>query len=37
LKLSDSREAFMAQERFRSAPINYDNLWWLDRIEAANR
>ena len=34
-KLSDNRETFMAEELFRSAPINYDNLWWLDRIEPA--
>lgn len=31
--LSDSRETFVAEECFRSGSLNYDNVWWLDRVE----
>ena len=23
--------SFVARERFRSEPVNYDNVWWMDR------
>jgi hypothetical protein len=29
--LSEDGEALVAEERFRSAEVSYDNVWWLDR------
>jgi uncharacterized protein (TIGR00369 family) len=34
--LSSDRRAFVAEERFRSASLNYDNIWTLDRAEAGS-
>jgi len=31
--LSEDRGTLVAEERFRSASLNYDNLWILDRVE----
>jgi len=30
--LSTDRLSFVAQERFRSASLNYDNVWMMDRV-----
>lgn len=32
--LSDNRETLVAEECFRSGSLNYDNVWWLDRVDA---
>jgi hypothetical protein len=25
-------QSFVARERFRSEPVNYDNVWWMDLV-----
>jgi hypothetical protein len=30
--LSEDGETLVAEERFRSASVNYDNVWWLDKV-----
>ncbi|OFW39627.1 MAG: hypothetical protein A3J29_16475 [Acidobacteria bacterium RIFCSPLOWO2_12_FULL_67_14b] len=29
--MAEDGRSFVARERFRSEPLNYDNVWWMDR------
>ena len=34
-EMAADRRSFVARERFRSEPMDYDNVWWMDRSDAA--
>ena len=30
-EMAEGGQSFVARERFRSEPMNYDNVWWMER------